>query len=350
MARTQVLIASPLEAELAARIQAAEPRVEVRYDPDLLPPARYPADHLGDPAFRRDAEGEARWRALLGEAEVLFGIPGDSTEGLAEVVTGLPGLRWVHATSAGAGEVVRKAALPAEALERVVITTSSGVHAVPLAEFAILGLLAIAKELPRFVEDQRARAWPEIRRPLRELRGETLFLVGLGDIGLEVARLGKAMGMRTVGFRRTEGPPPAEVDEVHGPGRLAELAGQADAMVVSLPLTEATAGMIDRATIRALPPTCIFVNVGRGGVVDEPALIEALRERRIAGAVLDVFATEPLPPDSPLWSMDNLLVTPHAVALSARENERIVELFVANLRRYLDGEPLVNVVEPGVFY
>jgi phosphoglycerate dehydrogenase-like enzyme len=350
MARTQVLIASPLEAELAARIQAAEPRAEVRYEPDLLPPARHPADHLGDPAFRRDAEGEARWRALLEEAEVLFGIPGDSAEGLAEAVTGLPGLRWVHATSAGAGEVVRKAALPAEALERVVITTSSGVHAVPLAEFAILGLLALAKELPRFVEDQRARAWPEVRRPLRELRGETLFLVGLGDIGLEVARLGKAFGMRTVGFRRTEAPPPADVDEVHGPGRLAELAGRADAMVVSLPLTEATAGMIDRATIEALPPTCIFVNVGRGGVVDEPALIEALRERRIAGAVLDVFATEPLPPDSPLWTLDNVVVTPHAVALSARENERIVELFVANLRRYLDGEPLVNVVEPGVFY
>ena len=100
MARTQVLIASPLEAELVARIQASEPRAEVRYEPDLLPPARYPADHLGDPAFRRDAEGEARWRALLEEAEVLFGIPGDSAEGLAEVVTGLSRLRWVHATSA----------------------------------------------------------------------------------------------------------------------------------------------------------------------------------------------------------------------------------------------------------
>jgi phosphoglycerate dehydrogenase-like enzyme len=350
MARTQVLIASPLEAELAARIQASEPRAEVRYEPDLLPPARYPADHLGDPAFRRDADSEARWRALLEEAEVLFGIPGDSAEGLAEVVTGLPGLRWVHATSAGAGEVVRKAALPAEALERVVVTTSSGVHAVPLAEFAVLGLLAVAKELPRFVEDQRAKAWPGVHRPLRELRGETLFLVGLGDIGLEVARLGKALGMRTFGFRRTEGPPPADVDEVNGPGRLAEMAGRADAMVVSLPLTDQTAGLIDRATIEALPPSCIFVNVGRGGVVDEPALIEALRDRRIAGAVLDVFATEPLPPDSPLWTLDNVLVTPHAVALSARENERIVELFVANLRRYLDGEPLVNVVEPGVFY
>ncbi|MFL6184749.1 MAG: D-2-hydroxyacid dehydrogenase [Actinomycetes bacterium] len=344
------MIASPLEAELAATIRAAEPRAEVLFEPDLLPPARYPADHRGDPAFRRDAEAEARWRVLLDRAEVLFGIPDDTAEGLAAAVTGLPRLRWIHATSAGAGEQVRKAALPAEALKRVAITTSSGVHAVLLAEYAILGLLAVAKELPRFVEEQRAKAWPEVRRPLRELDGQTLFLVGLGDIGRETARLGKALGMRTVGFRRTQGPPPEWVDEVHGPERLAELAGRADAMVVSLPLTDQTAGLIDRATIDRLPASCIFVNVGRGGVVDEPALIDALRERRIAGAVLDVFATEPLPEDSPLWTLPNVLVTPHAAALSARENERIVQLFVDNLRRYLDGRPLRNVVEPGVFY
>jgi phosphoglycerate dehydrogenase-like enzyme len=350
MAPTQVLIASPLEAELVAKVRAADPRAEVLFEPDLLPPARYPGDHGGDPAFRRDPDGEARWRALLDRAEVLLGVPGDSAEALAEVVTGLPGLRWVHATSAGAGEQVRRAELPAEALERVAITTSSGVHAVPLAEFAVLGLLAVAKELPRLVEDQRKKAWPEVRQPLRELSGQTLFLVGLGEIGREVARLGKALGMRTVGFRRTEGPPPEWVDEVHGPQRLAELAGRADAMVVSLPLTEQTAGMVDRATIESLSANCIFVNVGRGGVVDEPALVDALRDRRIAGAVLDVFATEPLPADSPLWTLPNVLVTPHAAALSARENERIVELFVDNLRRYLDGRPLRNVVEPGVYY
>jgi phosphoglycerate dehydrogenase-like enzyme len=350
MAPVRVLIASPLEAELAARVQAADPRAEVLFEPKLLPPARYPADHRGDPEFRRDAAAEARWRALLGRAEVLFGIPGDSAEALAELVNGLPGLRWVHATSAGAGEQVRRAGLAPEALERVAVTTSSGVHAVPLAEFAVLGLLAVAKDLPRLVADQRAKAWPEVREPFRELRGQTLFLVGLGEIGREVAGLGKALGMRTVGFRRTEGPPPEFVDEVHGPDRLAELAGRADAMVVSLPLTEQTAGLVDRATIERLPPGCIFVNVGRGGVVDEPALIDALRDRRIAGAALDVFATEPLPADSPLWTLPNVLLTPHSAALSARENERIVELFCENLRRYLDGRPLRNVVEPGVYY
>jgi phosphoglycerate dehydrogenase-like enzyme len=350
MARTPVMIASPLEAELVARIRRADPRIEVLWEPDLLPPARYPADHGGDPAFRRDRAGEARWRAMLDRAEVLFGVPGDSVDALAEVVTSAPRIRWIHATSAGAGEWVRRANLAPEDLERVAITTSSGVHAVPLAEFAILGLLAIAKELPRLVTDQRAKVWPEVRQPLRELHGQTLFLLGLGAIGREVARLGKALGMRTVGFRRTQGPPPEWVDEVHGPERLPDLAGEADAVVVSLPLTEQTAGLVDRATIERLPPDCIFVNVGRGGVVDEPALIDALRERRIGGAVLDVFAEEPLPPDSPLWTLPNVLVTPHAAALSARENERIVELFVANLRRFLDGDPLTNVIEPGVDY
>ena len=350
MARTQVMIASPLEAELVARIRRADPRIEVLWEPDLLPPARYPADHGGDPAFRRDRAGEARWRAMLDRAEVLFGVPGDSVDALAEVVTSAPRIRWLHATSAGAGEWVRRANLAPEDLERVAITTSSGVHAVPLAEFAILGLLAIAKELPRLVTDQRAKVWPEVRQPLRELHGQTLFLLGLGAIGREVARLGKALGMRTVGFRRTQGPPPEWVDEVHGPERLPDLAGEADAVVVSLPLTEQTAGLVDRATIERLPPDCIFVNVGRGGVVDEPALIDALRERRIGGAVLDVFAEEPLPPDSPLWTLPNVLVTPHAAALSPRENERIVELFVANLRRLLDGDPLTNVIEPGVGY
>jgi glyoxylate/hydroxypyruvate reductase len=350
MAKLPVMIASPLEEELAAGIAAADPRVELLFDPALLPRARYQGDHAGEPGFRRGPDGEARWRAMLERAEVLFGIPGDSAGGLAEALAAAPRLRWVHATSAGAGELVRRAGLDREELERVTVTTSSGVHAVPLAEFAVLGLLAVVKDLPGLLEAQRERAWPTVRRPLRELHGRTMVLVGLGEIGREVARLGKAFGMRTVGVRRSQGPPPPFTDEVHGPGRLPELAGGADAMVVSLPLTDQTAGLVDRATIGRLPPGCVFVNVGRGGVVDEEALVEALAERRIAGAVLDVFATEPLPPGSPLWTLPNVLVSPHAAALSERENERIVELFVANLRRFLDGRPLAKAVEPGVWY
>lgn len=350
MPEVPVMIASPLEEALAGRVAEADPRVELLFDPALLPPARYPGDHAGDPGFRRGPDAEARWRAMLDRAEVAFGIPGDTAEGLAALLAEAPRLRWVHATSAGAGELVRRAGLDRDALDRVVVTTSSGVHAVPLAEFAVLGMLAVAKDLPGLIAGQRARSWPTVRQPFRELHGQTLVLVGLGDIGRETARLGKALGMRTVGVRRSAGPPPPHTDEVHGPDRLPELAGRADAMVASLPLTEATAGLIDKATIERLPPGCIFVNVGRGGVVDEEALVEALRGRRIAGAVLDVFATEPLPPSSPLWTLPNVLVSPHAAALSERENERIVALFVADLRRFLDGQPLVNAVEPGVWY
>ena len=352
MPPVRVMIATPLERELADRVAAADPRVELLFDPALLPPARYPGDHGGDPGFRRDPDGEARWRAMLDRAEVLLGIPGDSADALAELLAGThPALHWVHATSAGAGELVRRAGLDRDALDRVVVTTSSGVHAVPLAEFAVLGLLAIAKDLPGLAAAQRARSWPTVRQPLRELRGQTLVLVGLGEIGREVARLGKALGMRTVGVRRRPGSaPPPFTDEVHRADRLPELAGRADALVVSLPLTGETAGLLDRATVERLPPSCIFVNVGRGGVVDEAALVDALRERRIAGAVLDVFATEPLAPGSPLWTLPNVLVSPHAAALSEHENQRIVELFVANLRRFLDGEPLANAVQPGVWY
>jgi phosphoglycerate dehydrogenase-like enzyme len=356
--RVTVLLSIRLGAELAGRVAAADPRLEVLYEPDLLPPRRYPADHRGDPEFRRVAAGEARWRELLGRAEVLYGIPGDPAAGvpadspkaLAALVAGCPRLRWIQATSAGAGEQVQAAGLGPEELARVAVTTASGVHAVPLAEFCVLGLLAVAKDVPGLVADQRSRTWPAVRRPTRELRGETLFILGLGGIGLEVARLAKALGMRTVGFRRTVTEPQPFTDEVHSAGELAGMIDRADALVITLPATPETRGLVDAGTIARMRPGLILVNVGRGAVVDEEALVEALRERRIAGAVLDVFAKEPLPRSSLLWELPNVLVSPHSAALSPHEDERIVELFADNLRRYLGGEPLRNVVRPGVFY
>jgi glyoxylate/hydroxypyruvate reductase A len=353
-----VLVAVRLADALARGIGETDPRVELLWEPALLPPRRYPGDHRGDPAFRRDRAGEARWGELLERAEILYGIPGDpaagvpadSPEGLAAVVARCPRLRWVQATSAGAGEQVRLSGLGAEALERVTVTTASGVHAPPLAEFCMLGLLAIAKDLPRLSADQRSRSWPALRRPTRELRGETLFILGLGDIGLEVARLAKAFGMRTVGFKRTAAPPPPCTDEVHTADELPAMIDQADALVITLPGTPQTSGLVGAEVIGRMRPDCILVNVGRGAVVDERALVEALRAHRIAGAVLDVFAHEPLPPSSPLWDLPNVLISPHSSALSPHEDERIVELFRDNLRRYLAAEPLRNVVRPGIFY
>lgn len=357
--RLCVLLTVRLSEELACSIAAVDDRVELLGERALLPPRRFPGDQRGEPSFRRDEAGEARWRELLARAEVLYGIPGDppagvpadSPEGLAAAVSHCPRLRWVQATSAGAGDQVRRAGLDAEALEQVTVTTASGVHALPLAEFCLFGLLAIAKGLPRLAADHRSRTWPALRQPTRELHGETLFILGLGDIGLEVARLAKAFGMRTVGFKRTVGAGSQPfTDEVHTAGDLTTMIDQADALVIALPETPQTRGLVDGEVIGRMRPGCIVVNVGRGSVVDEDALVEALRQGRIAGAVLDVFAEEPLPPSSSLWELPNVLVSPHSAALSPHEDERIVELLRDNLRRYLAGEPLRNVVRPGLFY
>jgi glyoxylate/hydroxypyruvate reductase A len=350
MARTlDVMIATPLEEEHAERIRDSDPRVRLWYDPGLLPTPHYPGDHRGNTGFRRDEAGERTWSEMLARAEVLFGLPGDSPEGLRDAVQRGRRLRWVHGTAAGAGEQVRAARLPKRVLARLTVTTSAGVHAVPLAEFAMLGLLALVKDLRGLERARTAKRWPSRRRPVGELRGRTVLVLGLGGIGQELARLASAFGMHVLGVRRT--PRPVEgVDEVHATGELRRLLPRADAVAVTLPLTEETEGLLDAEALDALPHGAFLVNVGRGGVIDEAALVERLRSRRIAGAALDVFATEPLPASSPLWELPNVLISPHAAALSTHENERIVALFVDNVHRYLAGERLRNRVHPQAFY
>jgi glyoxylate/hydroxypyruvate reductase len=344
----RVMIAGPLEAELVESIRAVDSRVEVAYEPDLLPPPRFPGDHHGVDGFRRSAQDERRWREMLAAAEVLFGIPGESPRELAEVVRANPRLRWVQATAAGAGEQVGAAELTDEDLSRVIITSGAGVHAGPLAEFALLGMLAFAKDLPRMLADQRAHRWGH--HPVAELSGRTLLIVGLGQIGAEVARLAAAFGMRVVGLNRTGSGNHPYVDQLDRIDALAGWLPQADAIVISLPLTPQTSGLLDAAAIARIKPGATLVSVSRGAVLDEPALIDALLSERLAGAALDVFATEPLPADSPLWELPNVLVSPHTAGLSVFENERLVSLFIENLRRYLRGEDLLNRVDPQLLY
>jgi phosphoglycerate dehydrogenase-like enzyme len=343
-----VAIANPLEAELVAAVQAADPRLQVVYAPALLPPVRYPNDHRGVEDFRREPEDERRWWEMIARAEVLYGLPGDSPEGLARAVRCAPGLRWVQATSAGAGEQVGAAGLSLEELERVTVTSAAGVHARPLAEFALLGLLAFTKDLPRLLADQHAHRWGHY--PVGELSGRTLLIVGLGQIGEEVARLAAAVGMRVIGVNRSGRTDSPDVHEVGRTSALDDYLPQADAIVISAPLTAETRGLIDAAAMALMKEGAVLVNVGRGGVVDEPAMIEALRSGRLAGAALEVFAREPLPADSPLWDLPNVLLSPHTAGLSVREDERIVSLFVENLGRYLRGEPLRNRVDPELLY
>lgn len=346
---TTVLVATPLEPELVGRIESQVSGIQVLYDASLLPPPRYPSDHAGDPAFQRDPDGQARFEEWVARAEVTFGVPGETPQALHELVCRAPHLRWVQGTAAGMGQQVSGAQLPPEDLQRVAFTSSVGVHATQLAEWAMLGLLAFAKDLPRLLRDKDSRQWGHY--PVRELHGQRLLVIGLGHIGSEVAREARALGMHVTGVRRGPRDDDHElVDEVGSIGELASLVPHVDAVVLALPGTAETEGLFTASLIDALPPHAILVNVGRGTTVDEPALVNALREGRLGGAALDVFATEPLPADSPLWELDNVLISPHTAALSTRESERIVELFIDNLQRFGDGRPLRNVVDTERFY
>jgi phosphoglycerate dehydrogenase-like enzyme len=343
---TVVLIASPLDDELASRIAQVDERIELLYDPAVVPASRFMGDIAGD--FAPDP---ARWAELLERAEVLYGIPGSSPQGLVDAVHGGPALRWVQARNAGAGQQVAQALeLDRAAVERIAVTTASGVHAGPLAEFTLMGLLAFAKRLPRMQRDKARRYWPPQEQPSGELRGQTLLIVGAGAIGTEIARLAKAFGMTVLAVKRDVSEPVEHVDELHPIDRLHELAGRADALASVLPGTDATRGIIDAGVFAALKPEAVFVNVGRGTAVDEAALVAALRDGSLAGAALDVFEQEPLPPESPLWELENVLLSPHDTARVPAEEARQAELFCDNLRRDLAGEELRNRVDLELLY
>ena len=259
----KVMIATPLEENLVEEIRAIDSRLDVLYEADLLPPARYPSDHKGQQNFRRGLEEERRWEEMLEDAEVLFGAPDESTEGLVNAIRGGSNLRWIQATNAGAGEQVRAAGLAPEELSRVRITTAVGVHATPLAEFSIFGLLTFMKDLPRLSRDKSNKRWDHY--PTNELRGRTLLIAGLGKVGLEVARLARCFGMNTIGTKRRPDEKLPNVEEVYASDRLKELVPRADALAVTLPLTEETEEMIDREVIDLMKVGCVLVNVGRGG-------------------------------------------------------------------------------------
>jgi len=331
----RVVIATPLEPELVARLRAVDERLDVAYEADLLPTPRWASDHIGDPSFVRTPEQEARFTELVAGAEIVLGYPQEDPAQIAWLVRTAPSLRWVQATFAGAGQQLSAAGLAREDVERITWTSSVGIHITPLGEWALFGILALTKDLPRLEADKRARHWAHY--PVDEVRGTTVLVVGLGEIGGEVARLAEAFGMNVLWTRRNE-------------GDLDELLPRADSVVVTLPLTGETRGMFDRRRLGLLKPGAIFVNIGRGPVVDEEALIDALRSGHLRGAALDVYATEPLPRDSPLWELDNVILSPHTAAQSIHENERIVELFADNLRRYLAGEELRSRIRTDLFY
>jgi len=344
--RPRVAIGVPLAPELVARL-ADVVRLEVLYEPDVYPPLRYASDLYGPPDWQPDPDQEARFWAACTRAHVLLGIPRNRPSLLRAAVEANPELRWVHATVAGGGSQVRAARLSADDLARLVFTTSAGVHAATLAEFVVYGLLCGAKDLPLMQADQRLHKWAE-HRPLRHLGEMTVLVVGMGAIGRTVAERLCQFGATVIGVNRT--PRDVRDVEMHLPDDIVEVARRADAVVNCLPGAVGTDHLISAEVLAALKHGAIVVSVGRGACVDERALIDGLTTGHLAFAALDVTAKEPLPGDSPLWDLPNVLISPHTAALSVHEADRVVDLFLENVHRAFDGRPLLNLVNKELFY
>ncbi|HTU75064.1 MAG TPA: D-2-hydroxyacid dehydrogenase [Trebonia sp.] len=333
-----IAIGSYLEPDLVARIREAQPDARVIYEPGLLPVPRYLCDHTGTSRDLSLADLE-RWRALTGQADIFFDFDWLDPELMS--ARG-PRLRWVQATSAGVGAFMRRTGLDRAP---VTVTTAAGIHGVPLAEFALMGALHFIKGVPELRRWQQARHWELYAT--RQLAGERALVVGLGGIGRQVAAAFAALGLEVIGLGRD-----GRSYDVPGLSRViyrseldAELPG-VGILVLCCPLTPQTQGLIGREQLAALPARAILVNVARGQVVDQDALIDALAAGRLAGACLDVATPEPLPPGSPLWEMDNVLISPHSASTVATENALLTDLFIDNLDRFTSGRPLRNRYEP----
>lgn len=257
-------------------------------------------------------------------------------------------LRWFQQWGAGADWLLR---YPHVADLDFVLTNASGVHPIQIAEHVFAFLLAFARGLHRAVLAQARGEWDRSKGgEVFELYGKTMLLVGVGAIGTRIANIAHAFGMRVLGIRRDPTQTVPYVEAMYGPDRLLGLLPQADLVVLTVPLTAETKGMFGQREFQAMKRTAYIINIGRGGTIDEAALIQALQEGHIAGAGLDVFAQEPLPADSPLWTTPNLIITAHYAGWTPHYEERAFEIFIGNLRNYVSGQPLRNVVDKKLGY
>jgi phosphoglycerate dehydrogenase-like enzyme len=270
-----------------------------------------------------------------------------------------PNLRWVQLHTAGAERILSH---PLYTQTEILFTTTSGIHAINMAEYVMAQILAFAHRIPLMLDDQAKGAWSSERWQRYipdELYEKTIGIVGYGSIGRQVARLARAFGMNVLAIKRDAkdpadsnyvlpnvGDPGGDLpDRIYPPQAIRSFLGECDYVVLAVPLTEETHHLIDAEKLKAMKENSLLVNVARGAVVDEKALIKALNEGWIAGAVLDVFEEEPLPEDSPLWKTPNLTISPHVSGLTPHYHERAVGIFAENLRRYIAGQPLANLVE-----
>lgn len=260
-------------------------------------------------------------------------------------------LRWVMTAAAGVGRNLFK-----EMVENdVVLTNASGVHAIPISEHVIGLLLSLSRKLPLTMKLQAEKKWREevLINPddlPGEVAGKTMGIVGVGAIGGAVAERAKAMGMRVIGTRRDWKNPVPHVDELLPPEQVDKLLRESDVVVIACPLTEETRGLISEKRLRKMKRTAFLINIARGRIIDQKALVRALKEGWIAGAGLDVFEEEPLPETSGLWGMPNVVLTPHVAGATPYYWPRVISLFTDNLRRFLSGKELVNVVDKKLGY
>jgi phosphoglycerate dehydrogenase-like enzyme len=335
-----VLVNFPLDPTERQLIQAVSPRVQLDMSMEPEP------DQPGAPApggATRPAPGwrhldDAELRPLLTRAQVLF-----TFRFPMEWLQQAPELQWIQLTSAGVDHMIGAGLF--DRRPDVLVTTASGIHAIPISEQVIGYILAFSRGFLRAWRAQREARWD--RYTPEEAAGKTLGIVGYGPIGQRTAALAQALGMRVVVLRHTpqaHAEPP--IERFYTPDQLHDMLGVSDFVLLAAPFTPQTRGMIDAAALAAMRPTAVLMNISRGGLVDEPALIAALQGGKIAGAALDVFAQEPLPPESPLWAMQNVFITPHLAGANPSYNRRATELFCDNLRRYIAGEPLRNLVHP----
>lgn len=282
-------------------------------------------DHSAWEDHIRDAEIIAGWRKSMAQ----------------ECLLEKSKLRWVQSWSAGVNS------LPLEELaaREIVLTSANGVHAYPISETIFALMLALTRKIHTYVRNQLTQTWHHSNLSM-EMHKKTIGIIGVGAIGRETAKIAKAFGMRVIGLRHS-GKPEDYVDEMYRPEQLNTILPQCDYVVVTLPLTKETYHLFGSQQFHLMKPTSFLINIGRGQIIAEEDLIQALQEQKIAGAGLDVFETEPLPEASPLWKLENIIITPHTAGSTEHYDKRVIEdIFIPNLRDYIKGAiPAINLVD-----
>lgn len=326
---TGILLSKGFVAQFGEQLQAAAKAAGIT--PEII--------HLPDDASQRlSPEMAAKIEIAYLTRDIRFS---DLYVSYGDTMKAAAKLKWAHFVSTG---IDQHPFLPALHERKVRLTTSAGTNGEPVGQTAVCGLLMLSRGFPRWIAAQREHKWDPARgkEVPRDLRGQTVVVVGLGTIGATVARFCQALEMKVIGLRRSPKRDGDPVDEMHTLDKLPTLLPQCDWLVLACPYTQETHQLVNAKTLALMPKHAYLINVARGAVCDEKALIAALQSKQIAGAYLDVFEKEPLPADSPLWDIPNVIVSPHNASASAGNDDRAARVFTENLKLYAAGKPMNN--------